>query len=254
MSAFRSFNCCCVPLSRSSRSSEEHLWDWEAAGLPGKLRPEVQADFPRRCRGSVAGMGQGKTSRQVYMSGGRRALRNSWLWSEIRSCINRSRWRSSRGISATIYLKQNVQKTVEKTNYLLSELVALSSVLGPLCGHSRTKETPDHSPQGTSLPHGSGPYPWISPFGGDPMDWLYSWTITVLKNWPLLIFQAAVRLAVEQAIFPCPDSWTGYWQPQPSCRSFKECCKTTFLNRALAGLVLPSLSIWTPLGKTGSGR
>lgn len=35
-----------------------------------------------------------------------------------------------------------------------------------------SKETLNHSPQGPSLPQGSGCYPWGSIFGGDQVNWL----------------------------------------------------------------------------------
>lgn len=181
---------------------------------------------------------------QVYALGIRKAF--LWIlgsWSEIRSCVGTRSWR---GISAMLFLIQNVQKMEEKIwrLSLLPQLVALS----PFCEHLRTKEIPNHFP---SLPQDSVSYLWISPFVG------IRETGSVSELWKqlLLTFQAAVRHAVLQASFFCPDARLAPDNPSPLvaplrtagvasvpfphcvCWSISatrvqkvaSCCKTTFL-------------------------
>lgn len=107
------------------------------------------------------------------------------------------------------------------------------------------------------------------PFLGDQVDWLSSWTTTVLRHWPFLIIQAAVRLAVAQASLPCPDAglatdnlsplsgplrraglvsvpfphWPCWSTSATRVQKVALCCKTDFLTRALGGLILVPLSL-----------
>lgn len=71
------------------------------------------------------------------------------------------------------------------------------------CGHLRTKEIPNHFP---SLPQDFFPYIWISLLWGSGELVLNSGNST---------FQAAVRHAVIQASFFCPDARLATDNPRP---------------------------------------
>lgn len=102
---------------------------------PGRLSQELLGSTPRMGLDMPPDRASKEVQGDLYRMLGdtfwdkRALLCTSWLHSENRSCVDKSRQRSSRCINVVPYFKQNAQKTVGKTQKvsLLPGVVALCS-------------------------------------------------------------------------------------------------------------------------------